>query len=91
MLLISVPTMACSGSANGVIRAIQSVDAAARIGVDLRSREVHIESLTANATELLAALRRAGYPAESGSHRSAEATFPLPSISGLDAPGRETT
>lgn len=64
MLRFSVPTMACGGCVKGVTRAIQGVDAEARIETDTAVREVRVESVGADETALLAALKAAGYPAE---------------------------
>ena len=64
MLRFSVPTMACGGCAKGVVRAIQGVDAAARVEIDTATREVRIESAKADEVSLFEALGKAGYPAE---------------------------
>ena len=64
MLRFSVPTMACGGCAKGVVRAIQGVDAAARVETDTAAREVRIESAEVEEGSLLEALGKAGYPAE---------------------------
>ena len=64
MLRFTVPNMACGGCAKRVIRAIQSVDADARVETDTAEREVRVESAKASEAALLAALQSAGYPAE---------------------------
>ncbi len=64
MLRFSVPTMACGGCAKRVTRAIQGVDAEAKIETDTAVREVRVERVGADETALLAALKAAGYPAE---------------------------
>ncbi len=64
MLRFSVPTMACASCAKGVTRAIQAVDADARVEADLTEREVRVENEKVDEAALLDALRNAGYPAE---------------------------
>lgn len=64
MLRFTIPTMACGGCAKGVVRAIHSVDADARVETDAAAREVRIESAKAEEGMLLEALGKAGYPAE---------------------------
>ncbi len=64
MLRFTVPNMACGGCAKGVAKAVQGVDANARIETDTTAREVRVESSKANEAALLAALQDAGYPAQ---------------------------
>jgi copper chaperone len=64
MLRFTVPNMACGGCTKGVTRAIQSVDADARVETDTAQREVRVESAKACEAALLAAHQSAGYPAE---------------------------
>lgn len=64
MLRFTVPNMACGGCAKGVTRAIQGIDADARIETDTARREVRVSTTKADEAALLAALQSAGYPAE---------------------------
>ena len=63
MYLFTVPNMTCGGCAKSVTKALQSVDAAAKIETDPLKREVRLESSVAEA-DLRAVLTEAGYPAE---------------------------
>ena len=62
MLRFTVPNMTCGGCAKSVTRALQSVDAGARIETDPAKREVLVETRIAESA-LRAALEEAGYPA----------------------------
>ena len=57
-----IPNMSCGGCARGVTRAIESVDAKARITIDQASREVEV-STDLPRPQIAAALAAAGYPA----------------------------
>lgn len=57
-----IPNMSCGGCARGVTRAIESVDANARIAIDQASREVEV-STDLQSQQIIAALAEAGYPA----------------------------
>ena len=57
-----IPNMSCGGCARGVTRAIESVDAKARITIDQASREVEV-STDLQRPQIAAALAAAGYPA----------------------------
>jgi copper chaperone len=59
---LKIEAMACSGCAKSVTKAIQSVDANARVEADLAVRAVRIETSAAPAA-ILQALEEAGYPA----------------------------
>ena len=63
MYLFTVPNMTCGSCAKSVTKALQSVDAAAKIETDPLKREVRVESSVAEA-DLRAVLTEAGYPAE---------------------------
>ena len=58
-----IPDMSCGGCARSVTRAIESVDANARIAIDQASREVEV-STDLPSHRIVAALAAAGYPAE---------------------------
>jgi copper chaperone len=64
MLKLKVPDMTCGHCAGVVTKALQSVDAAARIDIDLKSQTVSVET-SADAAKLAQALDSAGYPAQS--------------------------
>ncbi|MFZ5558479.1 MAG: heavy-metal-associated domain-containing protein [Pseudomonadota bacterium] len=63
MLRLRVPNMTCGGCARSVTRAVQSVDANARVDVDVPAREVRVQT-TADEQALLKALEEAGYRGE---------------------------
>lgn len=63
MYLFNIPKMTCGGCAMSVTKALQGVDAKARIDTNPAKREVSVESSVDEAT-LRAALRQAGYPAD---------------------------
>ncbi|MCC6302646.1 MAG: heavy-metal-associated domain-containing protein [Gammaproteobacteria bacterium] len=56
-----IDNMTCGGCARSVTRAIQSVDAEARVTADPPSRRVEVES-SASPERLAAVLREAGFP-----------------------------
>ena len=55
-----IPNMSCGGCARGVTRAIEKVDAQAKVNVDLDSKWVDVDS-TATAADLAAALTAADF------------------------------
>ena len=57
-----IPNMSCGGCARGVTRAIESVDANARITIDQASREVEV-STDLPRQQIATALAAAGFPA----------------------------
>ena len=63
MYLFNVPNMTCGGCAKSVTKALQSVDAGARIETDPAKREVRVET-SATEADLREVLAEAGYPAE---------------------------
>lgn len=63
MFQFTIPGMTCGGCARRVTNAILSVDPQAQIVTDPPSRDVKVIS-KANEQALLAALGKAGYPAE---------------------------
>jgi len=60
---LSVPDMHCGGCARGVARAVAAVDKTATVAPDFDRREVTVAT-EASETDILAALARAGFPAE---------------------------
>lgn len=62
MLRFRVPNMTCGGCARSVTKALQTVDAAARIETDPARREIRIET-NVDESMLRVALEKAGYPA----------------------------
>ena len=56
-----IPNMSCGGCARGVTRAIQNVDANAKVNVDLESKWVDVDS-SAQTNSLAAALTAADFP-----------------------------
>ena len=63
MLKLNVPDMTCGHCAGVVTKAVQSVDAGARVDIDLKSQTVSIET-SADAAKVAQALDTAGYPAQ---------------------------
>lgn len=57
-----IKNMTCGGCARSVTKAIQSVDAQAKVTIDSNTRKVDVASQRARA-DFEAALQRAGYPA----------------------------
>lgn len=60
MIRFTIPDMTCGGCVASVTRAVQSVDAAARLTADLESHTVEIASAAA-AEALAAAIADAGF------------------------------
>ena len=58
-----IPNMSCGGCARSVTRAIEFVDANARIAIDQARREVEV-STDLPRHQIVAALAAAGYPAQ---------------------------
>lgn len=58
-----IPNMSCGGCARGVTRAIEAVDAKARVAIDQARREVEV-STDLQSQQIIAALAEAGYPAK---------------------------
>ncbi|ACL62902.1 heavy-metal-associated domain-containing protein [Methylobacterium nodulans] len=63
MYHFNIPDMTCGGCARSVTKALQSVDANARIDTDPAKREVRVES-SADEAAFRAVLMQAGYPAD---------------------------
>ena len=61
-LLMQVEGMTCQGCVNSVTKAIQRLDAGAKVDVDLEHGRVHVVT-TAQALEVAQALDAAGYEA----------------------------
>lgn len=61
MLNVHVADMTCGHCASTITRAVKAVDREAQVEVDLNAKTVRIESGSADATELLDAIREAGY------------------------------
>lgn len=64
MTKLHVENMNCGGCAKGVTRAVQGLDQAAKIVVDLPAKEISITSFAGPAA-LIDALKSAGYQASS--------------------------
>ncbi len=62
MTRLSVPEMSCGHCKAAIEKAVASVDADARVNVDLSSRTVDVES-AADMSAILAAIREEGYEA----------------------------
>ncbi|MFU0506364.1 heavy-metal-associated domain-containing protein [Pseudaminobacter sp. NGMCC 1.201702] len=63
MYLFNVPNMTCGGCAKSVTKALQSVDASAKIETDPSRREVRVQS-SATEADFRAVLSEAGYPVD---------------------------
>ena len=59
---LHIENMTCGGCARSVTKAIQSLDAAARVEADLATRKVEVTS-SRTRSEIEAVLAEAGYPA----------------------------
>ena len=62
MLKLNVPDMTCGHCAGVITKAIQSVDAGAKVDIDLKIQTVTIET-KADGSAFAKALDAAGYPA----------------------------
>lgn len=60
MLTFHLPTMHCGGCARGVTTALQRLDAAATVTIDLQTRTVQIET-TVPSAQVVRALTEAGF------------------------------
>lgn len=60
-LQLKVPTMACSACANTITKAVQSVDAAAAVEVDIKTKLVTIQTVKPE-SDVRKAIASAGYP-----------------------------
>ena len=58
-----IDSMTCGGCARSVTKAIQSVDAAAQVTVDIPTHTVQVQT-TASQAAVVAPLEEAGYPAQ---------------------------
>jgi copper chaperone len=61
MIQFSIPDMSCGHCVKAVTEAVQSVDAQAKVQVDLGTKQVKVESQAAR-EQLVQALVEAGYP-----------------------------
>ncbi len=61
--IFTVEQMTCNGCARHVTRAIQSIEAAAQVNVDLASGKVEVSPSPADPTVIAKAITEAGYPA----------------------------
>lgn len=61
MYELRVEGMSCGHCINAVTRAVQGVDAAARVDVDLEQQKVRIDS-SASLDDIKSAVEEAGYP-----------------------------
>ena len=59
---LHIENMTCGGCARSVTKAVQSLDATARVEADLSTRKVEVTS-SRTRSEIEAVLARAGYPA----------------------------
>ncbi len=64
MIELKVPDMSCGHCAASIRQAVQALDPAAAITVDLEQHRVRIEPAAADAAALTAAIREAGYSPE---------------------------
>ena len=62
MLELNVPNMTCGGCARHVTQVVQSVDAAAKVDINLAARTVRIET-GVDPQRIATAMDAAGYPA----------------------------
>lgn len=62
MLTLTVPDMHCGGCATSVRKAIQSVDPAAQVQIDLERKQVAVQT-TATPLQVRAAVESAGFEA----------------------------
>jgi copper chaperone len=60
--------MTCGHCAGVITKAVQSVDAEARVDIDLKAQTVTVET-KADGGDVTRALETAGYPAETGTAR----------------------
>lgn len=65
MYEFQVEKMNCGGCARRVTKAIQHVDSAAKVNIDLKSKTVYVDSKY-DANTLAASVREAGYPVMAG-------------------------
>lgn len=61
MITFEVQDMSCGHCVSTITRAVQALDAQARVQIDLASHRVEIESATADAAALRAAITEAGF------------------------------
>ena len=61
MQTFRVDDMTCSHCVSAITKAVQAVDAAARVDVDLVQHLVHIQPTASNVTEVADAITEAGY------------------------------
>ncbi|CAM3795815.1 heavy-metal-associated domain-containing protein [Roseateles saccharophilus] len=61
MITFEVSDMTCGHCASTITKAVKSVDQGARVAIDVASHRVQIEPTEADATELLEAIKEAGY------------------------------
>ena len=60
---LHIENMTCGGCVRGVTKAIQSVDAAAKVTADPPSRRVEVQT-SATREQIEAAMREAGFPTQ---------------------------
>ena len=63
-LQLTVPSMACSACVDTITKAVQSVDADAKVAADPKTKKVEVETNTAE-TKIREAIAQAGYPVQS--------------------------
>ncbi|GGC74686.1 heavy-metal-associated domain-containing protein [Undibacterium terreum] len=64
MVVLQVEEMSCAHCVSMVTKAVQSVDSAARVDIDLASKKVQVDS-QADVTAIADAINDAGYPVTS--------------------------
>ncbi len=60
-LHLTVPSMACSVCAETIAKAVHTIDAAAKVTADPKTKQVEIETVQAEST-VRDAISKAGYP-----------------------------
>lgn len=61
MPTFKVPNMTCGHCAGAVTKAVQTLDAGARVAIDLKTQTIAVES-SVEAARIAAAIEQAGYP-----------------------------
>lgn len=61
MITFEVQDMSCNHCVGAITRAIQAVDAEAKVTADLTTHRVRVDSTSADAATLAAAIEEAGY------------------------------
>jgi len=64
MTTLLVPDMSCGHCASAITRTVKTLDPTATLTIDLPTRQVEVASSQATTDQVLAALEKAGYPAQ---------------------------